>query len=131
MSWVYTHYTERHNPNFLRESCVVGKMGLEFRTLVFNPEKGPDQEMMGTSKFTSFESGPDRAVAVVDLTQAYSKHANEITRTFELVRGKSVTVTDEIRCKVPAELWSFFHTMAEIELAIAFSAPQAMHTTDN
>jgi hypothetical protein len=86
-------------------------------TLVINPDAKPDQDPRAKVSFTDFVSRKPVATATLDLTKAYARHAEEITRTFELRRGKHFTVTDKIVCKEPSEIWSFFHTEAEIELS--------------
>lgn len=86
-------------------------------TLVINPDKEPGQASAAMAVFTKFESTPSTAIAVLDLTGAYKDHAGNVRRTFELVRGKSFTVADEITAAKPAEVWSFFHTQAAVELA--------------
>jgi len=86
-------------------------------TLVINPDADPGQAGDAIAIFTQFDSQKDRAIAVMDLTSAYAKEASQVTRTYELMRGKSFTVTDEIVCKKPASVWSFFHTEANVTLS--------------
>ena len=45
------------------------------------------------------------------------KAPSESVRSFELVRGKSFAVTDKITCLKPADICSYFHTEAEVELS--------------
>lgn len=85
-------------------------------TLVLNPGDGPDQNIKAIAKITRFDSAPNRAEAVVDLSQAYQDHAHEVTRTFAMIDRERVTVTDEVRAKQPADLWWFMHTEAEVKL---------------
>ncbi len=86
-------------------------------TLVIDPDKGPGQEPDGLAAFTSFESRPDTAKAVLNLTPAFRDQARRIERTFELFRGKSFVVTDDITCRKASDIHSFFHTAAEVELS--------------
>ncbi len=86
-------------------------------TLVINPDKGPDQDPKGRAKFTNFISEESQAVATLDLTDAYEKEVTSLTRNFHLERGKHLTVTDTIACKTPSEIWSFFHTDADVVLS--------------
>jgi len=86
-------------------------------TLVFNPDKKPDQDPKGSAEFTPFRSEPTRATTSLDLTKAYADDVTKVVRTFALERGKRFTVTDEIVCKKPSTVWSFFHTEADVKLA--------------
>jgi hypothetical protein len=85
-------------------------------TLVMNPGKGPDQRVPAAAPITQFDSEPERAVAVVDLSQAYSEHAQQVQRTFTMPERRSVTVCDELRAKEPVDLWWFMHTRAAVTL---------------
>jgi hypothetical protein len=67
--------------------------------------------------FQSFVTEPGRANAKLDLTDAYAENAGSVSRTFELVRGKTFTVSDEIACRKPADIRSYFHTEADVELS--------------
>ena len=86
-------------------------------TLVIQPDAGADQDPRARAAFTRFASEKDYAAASIDLTAAYREHAAKVARSFRLERGRSFTVTDEIACTNGSEIWSFFHTRAEVELA--------------
>lgn len=86
-------------------------------TLVFNPNAEVDQNLEAEAKFTSFISKPEQANASIDLTQAYQKSASKALRSFQLTRGKDFTVTDEINCLAPSDIWSYFHTTAQVTLS--------------
>lgn len=86
-------------------------------TLVIDPDKGPGQASGGKAVFTSFDSRADGATAVLDLSKAYPEQASRVKRTFELSRGKSFIVTDEITCRKPSEIHSSFHTEARVNLS--------------
>ncbi len=83
---------------------------------VFNPDQGPDQNPKAVAKIVKFESTPQQALAVVDLTQAYQPHADRAVRTFTLADRKRLIVTDELQAREPAELWWFLHTEAKVTL---------------
>lgn len=83
---------------------------------VFNPDKRPDQNPKAVAKIVKFESTPQQALAVVDLTQAYQPHADRAVRTFTLADRKRLIVTDELQARQPAEIWWFLHTEAKIKL---------------
>ncbi|MCX6902976.1 MAG: heparinase II/III family protein [Verrucomicrobia bacterium] len=84
---------------------------------VLNPDKGPDQNPRAVAKIVRFESTPQQAVAVVDLSQAYQSAANRVVRTFALPDRKRLVVTDELSARQPAELWWFLHTEARVTLS--------------
>ena len=86
-------------------------------TLVINPDGQPDQDPSARAAFTGFVSTKASATASLDLTAAYRKSAGKVTRSFRLDRGKAFTVTDQIACRKPSAIWSFFHTPATITLA--------------
>jgi len=86
-------------------------------TLVMNPDASPGQAGDAVAVFTKFDSQKDRATAVMDLTSAYDDKAEKVTRTYELERGKSFTVTDDVVCKQPTDIWSFFHTDSNVTLS--------------
>jgi hypothetical protein len=83
---------------------------------VFNPDKGPDQNPKAVAKIVKFESTPQQALAVVDLTQAYQPHADRAVRTFTLADRKRLIVTDELQARQPADIWWFLHTEAKVTL---------------
>ncbi len=83
---------------------------------VLNPDHGPDQNPRAVAKIVEFESTPQQARAVVDLSQAYQSHAERVVRTFLLAERKRLIVTDELRARQPTELWWFLHTEADVAL---------------
>jgi hypothetical protein len=88
-------------------------------TIVLAPGPGPDQNERAKGKITRFDSKPERAFAVADLTQAYGEHAKRVMRGIVLLDGRrQVLVQDEVSPKdgSPVEMWSFLHTAAEIEV---------------
>jgi len=85
-------------------------------TLVINPDDGPDQNPKAIATIIDFESTPDGATAVVDLTDAYDGRARHVVRTFSMIDRARVTVTDEVKAGKPADLWWFMHTEAEVDI---------------
>jgi hypothetical protein len=83
---------------------------------VFNPDQGPDQNPKAVAKIVTFESTPQQALAVVDLTKAYQPHADRAVRTFTLADRNRLILTDELHARQPAELWWFLHTEADVQL---------------
>jgi hypothetical protein len=85
-------------------------------TLVINPGAGPDQELAAAARIIRFESKPERAFAVADLTQAYRQNARKVLRGMALLDRQRVLIQDEIQVDKPAEIWWFMHTPADIKL---------------
>ncbi len=87
-------------------------------TFILNPGSGPDQEIAAATTITRFQSSPDEVFAVADLTAAYAKQAQKVSRGFALFHGRKwFMVQDEAQCAKPAEAWWFMHTKAVVELA--------------
>jgi len=82
-------------------------------TLVINPGEAPDQDPAAAARITRFESKPERAIAVSDLTPAYARQARRVERGIALLNRRCVLVQDEIETDKPAEVWWFLHTQAE------------------
>jgi hypothetical protein len=85
-------------------------------TLVLNPGTEPDQNPAAMSRITRFESKPERAFAIADLTAAYGKNAGKVFRGIALLDRKQVLVQDELQAPQPAKLWWFLHTAADANL---------------
>ena len=90
-------------------------------TLVLNPgsaTNGPDQLKTGRAPITRFAARAEAAQVELDMTSAYSNHAQSVRRTFDLVdRRSAVVVTDRVRAEPAADLWWFAHTEAKVEVA--------------
>jgi hypothetical protein len=84
---------------------------------VLNPGKGPDQNPRAVAKIVKFDSTPQQAQAVVDLSQAYDANASRVVRTFTLQDRKRLVVADELSARQPTELWWFLHTEARVALS--------------
>jgi hypothetical protein len=85
-------------------------------TLVLNPSDSPDQDPRAATRMTRFESTPQDAFAIADLTAAYGQHADRVERGIRLHQRRAVLIQDEVRRKQPSELWWFLHTPAEVTL---------------
>jgi hypothetical protein len=85
-------------------------------TLVINPSEAPDQNPAARAQITRFESKPERAFALADLTSAYSKHARRVWRGVALLNRDKLLVQDEIQAEQPVELWWFMHTPASVKI---------------
>ena len=86
-------------------------------TLVVNPTSQPDQNPRAATKIVRFDSRPERAWAIADLTAAYAGEAREIRRGIALLDRKQVLVQDELNCITPADVWWFAHTPAQVKLS--------------
>jgi hypothetical protein len=85
--------------------------------LVLNPGAEPDQNPSAAAKITRFETRPERALAIADLTAAYARHARQVRRGIALLDRKRVLVQDEMQADRPTEAWWFLHTPAQVQLA--------------
>lgn len=85
-------------------------------TIVLNPDMQPDQDPRAAARIVRFESRPERAFAIADLTAAYVRNAAKAMRGITVLGRRQVLVQDEITAKQPAELWWFMHTQAKIAL---------------
>ncbi len=97
-------------------------------TLVINPREGEDQfafahayinELTVTKKSDADTATMEGGTAVIHMPEAYLESGVEsVVRTFSLHDDYSVlTITDEIVCKKPSEIYWFMHTKADIEIA--------------
>jgi len=84
-------------------------------TLVLNPGLGPDQAPRAVAPITRFETRPERAFAITDLTAAYAPQAEKVRRGIAMLRRQAVLVQDEVLSPNGADLWWFLHTTAEIQ----------------
>jgi len=85
-------------------------------TLVINPDLGPDQSLAATARVISFESRPDRARSVLDMSEAYAGKASKVLRTCGLEDRRRVSLVDRVEADAPAEVWWFAHTEANLDL---------------
>jgi hypothetical protein len=105
-----THNNNIERPDFYR----IRAEG--HNTLVINPDRGPDQALKATARVIAFESRPERAQSVLDLSEAYAGKASKVLRTCTLTNRNRVSLVDRIAADAPAEVWWFAHTEAEVAL---------------
>jgi hypothetical protein len=76
------------------------------------------QPLDATAEIVGFASTPERGVAIVDLSDAYSRYAKELKRGIMLVRGASpyVIMQDELNLKGGEPTW-VMHTKATVAVA--------------
>jgi len=85
-------------------------------TLVINPDAGVDQDPSAAATIARFESKPDRAFAITDLTPAYARHARKVQRGMAVLNRQQILVQDEIQTAKAAEVWWFLHTVAKADV---------------
>jgi len=87
-------------------------------TLVINPSTEPGQDPKAVAPIETFETSDSAAYGIIDLTDAYADVAKNVKRGFGLVNNRSIIVLqDEIKTSSPSEIYSFFHTGADIEIS--------------
>jgi hypothetical protein len=83
-------------------------------TLLIDPGAGPDQNTKADTRIVRFESKPERAFAIADLTAAYT-NTTRVMRGIALLNRRDVLVEDEIDAtKHGEQVWWFLHTTAQI-----------------
>lgn len=85
-------------------------------TIVINPGAGPDQDPSAATKIVHFQSTPQKAFAVADLTPAYKKHATQVLRGVAMLDRSRLLIQDEIKAESAVDAWWFMHTSADIQL---------------
>lgn len=88
-------------------------------TIVINPSAKPEQDVKAVSKITKFEDNREQgAFAIADMTEAYKASVTSARRGVALTdHRRQFLVQDEIRAKLPSELYWFMHTTAQIDIA--------------
>jgi len=78
---------------------------------------GEDQDPLATSKFIKFESKKSSAFVLVELTSAYKKFANKVTRGVAILEDRrAVLVQDEFKIEKPCEVVWAMTTDAKIDI---------------
>ncbi len=78
---------------------------------------GEDQDPLATSKFIKFESKKSSAFVLVELTSAYKKFANKVTRGVAILENRrAVLVQDEFDIEKTCELIWAMTTDAKIDI---------------
>lgn len=96
-------------------------------TLVINPGSGPDQNPKAAAPIVRFHSGPERTIAVADLTAAYAAQARHVSRGIALLNRRQVLLQDEIQADQPADVWWFLHTGSAAEVKEGGAAAELTH----
>ncbi len=83
-------------------------------TLTF---EGQNQERTARATVTRFQSRPEMAFAVADLTEGYGRWAHSVRRGVALLERRRVLVQDEVRCRgAQSPEWAML-TGAKVEMA--------------
>ena len=94
-----------------------GKRAEGHNTLVINPDDQADQNVYAVDKVEKYVSEPGGGYAIVDMAQAYKDDATVAKRGLMLFDARSkIMVQDELKCKVPSEVYWFMHTDTQISL---------------
>ena len=88
-------------------------------TLVLN---GENQDTKAKAPIIAFRSSPQQALAVADLSAAYTQHARRVQRGVALLDRSHVLITDEIEAASPVEITWAMHTPA----VVSIEGPQAV-----
>jgi heparinase II/III-like protein/uncharacterized protein DUF4962 len=86
-------------------------------TLVINPSAEPDQDPSAAARIFRFQTAPQKAFAIADLTPAYARNARKVQRGIALLNRREVLLQDELQAEKPAEVWWFLHTPALAQLS--------------
>ena len=89
---------------------------------------GEDQDPLAISRFTRFQKEKSSAFVLVDLTSAYEKSANRVTRGVAMVENRrAVLVQDEFDIENPCEVLWAMTTDAEIKIELGNVARLALN----
>ncbi len=77
---------------------------------------GENQNSSGKAPLVAFQSRPERAFAVADLTSGYTPRVTQVRRGIALLDRRQVLVQDELQAPQPVQVVWNFHTRAQIEV---------------
>lgn len=89
-------------------------------TLVINPKmSADDQYPLATGHFTSYSCNESGTVCTLDMSECYCMNGViKAERTFNINSDCSeFTLTDDVVCAVPSEIYWFMHTKAQIDIS--------------
>jgi Heparinase II/III-like protein len=75
-----------------------------------------NQDSKKSAPIVAFLSSPERALAVVDLSEAYHWRTSRVFRGIGLLNRSTVVVEDEVEAPKPVKVQWNFHTQAKIEI---------------
>lgn len=87
--------------------------------LVINPDETPGQNTNVSCKIEEYKVTDSAAYAVMDLSEAYEGYGvSSVKRGFAVLNNfGSLLIQDEIKTNGAAEIYSFMHTVADIDIA--------------
>lgn len=87
--------------------------------LVINPDEGPGQNTDVSCEIDEYKVTDSGVYAVMDLSEAYEgMGVRSVKRGFAVLNNfGSLLIQDEIKTEAPAEIYSFMHTNAKVEVA--------------
>ncbi len=87
-------------------------------TIIINPGDKPLQNVYAQAEFEKYEISDAASYVVIDLSEAYKDYASEVKRGIGLINNRSaVIIQDEIKTTGASEVYSAFHTSADISIA--------------
>ncbi len=87
-------------------------------TIVINPDDSPGQGVTARATVEKYQTSASASYAIIDLSEAYADDANEVKRGIGLINNRSsVIIQDEIKTKGAAEVYTFYHTSADIDIS--------------
>jgi len=89
-------------------------------TLVINPKMSTDDQYpLATGHFTSYSADENGTLCKLDMSECYCMNGViKAERTFFMNSDFSqFTLTDDVTCSVPSEIYWFMHTKADIDIA--------------
>src|SRR5205823_3703899 len=82
-------------------------------TLTINDQ---DQPLTAAAPIIAYQSTPQRAFAVADLSAGYARVATRVWRGVELLNRNTVVIEDEVRAEQGAAVTWNFHTPARVQI---------------
>src|SRR5262249_41694160 len=90
---------------------------------------GQNQPAKAKAAIVAFHSSPDRASAVIDLSEGYAGLAKSVRRGVAMIDRKRVVMQDELELTKPAEVVWSMHTPSKV--ALSENDAVALLTQDN
>ncbi len=86
-------------------------------TILINPSDKPGQDVYSIAPISEYKTSDSASFGIIDLTDAYKEHADSVKRGVGLVNNRSsVIIQDEIKAKENSEIYTFYHTTADISI---------------
>lgn len=123
--WATELGSETYNASGMFENAKGGARWTYYRkraegnnTLVINPDNEEDQAPDAIGEIISFKESDSAAYGIIDMKEAYRGKAADAKRGIALINNRSaVLIQDEIKTMKPSEIYSFIHTITEIDIS--------------